>query len=76
MHWIYVIMNYSVALMELTVEDIKDIVRSKMIDHQQIRIVNLCKHFEYSEGCKIGDIGCKHLSEVNWPNLRELNLSK
>ena len=30
--------------MELTVEDIKEIVRYKMINHQQLRVVNLCKH--------------------------------
>ena len=30
--------------MELTVEEIKDILSSKMIDHQQLRVVDLGKH--------------------------------
>ena len=36
-YWIYVIMNLSIADMRLTAEDIKDIVRSKVIDHQQLK---------------------------------------
>ena len=28
--------------LQLTTEDIKDIVRSKAIDHQQLKVVNLC----------------------------------
>ena len=62
--------------MDLTVEEIKEIVRSKMIDHQQLRVVDLCKHCQYKGGCKIGAQGCKYLSQANWPNLQELNLSK
>ena len=48
--------------MELTVEDIKDIVRSKMIDHQQLKKVKLCKLTQNLGRCKIRDEGCKHLS--------------
>ena len=33
--------------MELTVKDIKEIVRGKMIDHQQLRVVYLRKHCQY-----------------------------
>ena len=62
--------------MELTTEDIKDIIRTQMIDHQQLRVVNLRKHCQYLEGCNIGDQGCNHLSQANWPNLQRLNLSK
>ena len=40
--------------MKLTLEDIKDIVRSKIIDPHQLRVVKLCKHSQYLEGCKIG----------------------
>ena len=37
--------NYelSVAYMQLVADDIKDIVRSKIIDHQQLKEVNVCK---------------------------------
>ena len=48
--------------MQLTVEDIKDIVRSKTIDHQQLKEVNLSKHSQYLEGNNIGDEGCKNLT--------------
>ena len=33
--------------MKLTVEEIKEIVRCKMINHQQLRVVNLRKHCQY-----------------------------
>ena len=44
---IYVIMDLSVAYMKLTVEEIKEIVRSEMIDHQQLRVVDLRKYCQY-----------------------------
>ena len=47
-----------------------------MIDHQQLRQVNLCKLSQYLGGCKIGDQGCKHLSEAKWPNLQKVYLGK
>ena len=62
--------------MQLTIGDIKDIVRSQMIDHQQLRVVDLSKHCKYLGGCKIGDEECKYLSQANWPNLQKLNLCK
>ena len=31
--------------MKLTVDDIKGIVRSKMIDYQQLKIVDMCKNY-------------------------------
>ena len=67
---------FSVAFMQLTAEDIRDIVRSQMIDHQQLRIVDLGKHSKYLGGCKIGDEECKYLKQANWPNLQELVLCK
>ena len=36
--------------MKLTVEGIKGTVRSSMIDHQQLKIVNLCKISQYLGG--------------------------
>ena len=62
--------------MQLTVEDIKDIVRSKKIDDQQLKEVNLSKHSQYLEGNNIGDEGCKNLTQANWPNLQILDLGK
>ena len=62
--------------MHLTVNEIKDIVKSKMIDHQQLRVVNICKHSQYQEGCKIRAQGCMHLINANWPNLQKFNLCK
>ena len=62
--------------MQLTVEDIKDIVISKMIDNWQLKEVKLCKLSQYSGGCKIGGERLKHLSQANWPNLQKLYLSK
>ena len=48
--------------MNLATENIKDIVINKMIDHQQLKEVNLCKLSQYLGGCKIGDKGLKNLS--------------
>ena len=55
--------------MQLTAEDIRDIVRSQMIDHQQLKLVDLCKDSQYLEQNPIVDKGCKHLSQASWPNL-------
>ena len=60
---------FNVAYMQLTAEDIRDIVRSQMIDHQQLKLVDLCKDSQYLEQNSIGDKGCKHLSQASWPNL-------
>ena len=48
--------------MKLKVEEIKEIIRCKMIDHQRLRVVDLRKHCQYLGRCKIGDQGCKHVS--------------
>ena len=41
--------------MQFKAEDIKDIVRSNMIDHHQLKQLNLCKFSKYLGGCTIGD---------------------
>ena len=62
--------------MQLTANEIKDIVTSQMIDHQYLQVVNLRKHSQYLEGSKIGDVGCKYLSQANLPNLQYLELGE
>ena len=41
-----------------------------------IQKIQLCKHIQYGDYNQIGDEGCHHLSQANWPALSALSLCK
>ena len=55
--------------MNLTDDDIKEIIQSEYIDHQKLKVINLGKDLYYLVSNQISDQGCKYLSKSNWPNL-------